>query len=138
MDIVANKLGFLNDIWEVAQRSNYVERTNNSADILKIWWPLGSIPSNTDPFGRNRRDCNVVGFFKDGGWVLHHRDGFDKNGNRHMEGDVLKYFNWTDTIVTGEMILNITKHLTIESKENYLPNMPLDNLIRLLEEFRII
>ncbi len=36
-----------------------------------------------------------------------------------MEGDVLKYFNWTDVSVTGELILNITKHLTLESNKSH-------------------
>lgn len=112
LDIVANKLPFLNEIWEVAERSNYVERTGNVADIKKILWASGNIPSNPFPFTINRQSCNAVSFFKDGGWILHHRDGLN-----HTEGDVLKYFNWTDVNVTGELILNVTKYLTVESQD---------------------
>ncbi|MCK5261348.1 MAG: M28 family peptidase [Thermoplasmatales archaeon] len=119
LNIVSNKLKFLNEIWEVSKRSNYVERTGNTTDIKKIWWPSGTIPSNPLPFGINRKNCKAVSFFKDGYWVLHHRDGPDEYGMKHMEGDVLKYFNWTDVSVTGELILNITKHLTLESNKSH-------------------
>ena len=139
LDIVANKPSFLNEIWIVAERSNYIERTGNVTDIKKILWSSGTIPSNPTPFATNRRNCNTVSFFKNGGWILHHRDGLN-----HTEGDVLKYFNWTDVNVTGEIILNITRYLTVDlqhacSVDNYLskwlqaylipPNIKIDEII---------
>ena len=45
---------------------------------------------------------------KDNGWKLHHRDGLN-----HTEGDVMKYYDEKDVAVTSEMILNITKYLTL-------------------------
>jgi len=114
LDFVANKLIFLNNIMEVANKSNYIERTGNVTDVQKIWWPTGLIPGNSGAFAQNRLLCNAFTLFKDGGWILHHRDGL-----RHTEGDVLKYFNWTDTEVTAEIVLNITKYLTMD-EQNYL------------------
>ena len=40
-------------------------------------------------------------------WLNHHRDGLN-----HKEGDVMKYFNWTDTSITGELVYNITRYYT--------------------------
>ena len=36
-----------------------------------------------------------------------HRDGLN-----HTEGDVLKYFDWDDVSATGEIALNVVKHVT--------------------------
>ncbi len=119
LNIVSNRLSFLNKIWKVVERSNYVKRTGNVTDINKVWWPSGTIPGNAISFATNRPLCNVIGIFKDGGWTLHHRDGMN-----HTEGDVLKYFNWTDVRITSEIILNITKDLTVDS-QNYFPNYQL-------------
>jgi hypothetical protein len=109
LDVVGNNLCFLNTVWEVITRSKYVERTGNVTDIKKIWWPSGTLPSNAIAFALER-GCNAVCFFKDGGWLLHHRDGL-----QHTEGDVLKYFNWTDVSIVGELILNVTLFLCKES-----------------------
>jgi len=114
LNIVSNRLSFLNKIWKVVERSNYVKRTGNVTDINKVWWPSGMIPGNAISFATSRPLCNVIGIFKDGGWILHHRDGMN-----HTEGDVLKYFNWTDVRITSEIILNITKYLTFDSKYNF-------------------
>jgi hypothetical protein len=122
LNIVSNKLSFLNKIWKVVERSNYVKRTGNVSDINKVWWPSGTIPGNAISFATSRPLCNVIGIFKDGGWTLHHRDGMN-----HTEGDVLKYFNWTDVRITSEIILNITKELTVDS-QNYFPNYQLPSI----------
>ena len=103
LDFVANKYMFLKQVWDIVQRTNYKERTGNVTDIRPIWWPSGAIPGNTAAFATKQPRCNAMTVFKDGGWILHHRDG--KN---HTEGDVLSYFNWTDTLVTTEIISNIT------------------------------
>lgn len=119
LNIVSNRLSFLNKIWKVVERSNYVERTGNVSDIHKVWWPSGTIPGNAISFATNRLLCYVIGIFKDGGWILHHRDGMN-----HTEGDVLKYFNWTDVRITSEIILNITKYLTLD-EQIYVSNQQL-------------
>jgi len=115
LDVVSDKFLFLNEIWDIVERTNYVNRTGDTADIKKVFWGSGIIPSNPYPFVTRRSSVKTVTFFKDGGWILHHRDGLN-----HTEGDVLKYFNWTDVSVTGELILNITKYLTIEPEENLI------------------
>lgn len=113
LDIVGNNIKFLNEIWDVAVNTNYIKRNNNETGMKKILWMNGAIPSNTLPFAINRENCNAVSFFKDGGWILHHRDGIN-----HSEGDVLKYYNEKDVRLTGELILNITKYLTIKNENN--------------------
>jgi len=119
-DIVANKLPFLNKVWDVVKRSNYVQRTNNVTDIKAIYWPSGTLPSDALPFAVNRPKCKALLFLKDGGWILHHRDGMN-----HTEGDAFKYFNWTDVSVTSEIILNVTKSIVLE--ENVVSNNLINN-----------
>jgi hypothetical protein len=110
-DITSNDKALLDEIWEVAKRTEYVKRTGDSADIKKVCFFDGTIPSNPYPFVIRRPKLKAVSFFKNGGWILHHRDGLN-----HTEGDVFKYFNWTDVNITGELVLNITKYLTIEKE----------------------
>ena len=117
LDIVGNKKGFLDEVWSIVKRTDYVNRTGDSADIEKMFWSDGRMPSNPKPFAVNRVNCKALAFFKDGGWMLHHRDGLN-----HTEGDVLKYFNWTDVLVTGEIVLNITKHFTIDTNNEKIKN----------------
>jgi len=76
-------------------------------------------PSDDQPFARNRPSCKTVCFLKGLNWILHHRDGIN-----HTEGDVLKYFNWTDVNATGEIILNITKYITIGSEGEFVDWQP--------------
>lgn len=104
LDFVSNRFLYLKQVWGIVQRTNYTERTGNVTGITSIWWPSGSIPGNAAAFAKSRPGLNAMSVFKDGGWTLHHRDG--KN---HTEGDVLSYFNWTDTRVTAEIIYNITQ-----------------------------
>ncbi len=107
-DIVSNKASFLNELYSIALKTNYYERTGYETEINKVLM-LG-IPSNTLSFSSNRKDCNCVSLFKDGGWILHHR-----NGQNYTEGDVLKYYDPNDVKVTGELILNLTKALALDS-----------------------
>ena len=44
-------------------------------------------------------------------WLGHHREGIN-----HTHRDVIDIFNWTDTEVTGELALNLTKYFTIEKE----------------------
>ena len=98
----------MEEIWEIAQRSNYEQRVNNTAYIAKRWWPEGVL-SNQWVF--NWR-CPTVCLLKDFPWILHHKDGV-----AHTEGDVMGYFDRNDTNVTAEIVINITKKLTIDCKE---------------------
>ena len=76
-------------------------------------------PSNTYRFAMatsaGKRSCNTILFVKTGfevpgyQWLNHHRDGLN-----HLEGDVIKYFNWTDTSTTGELAWNVTNYFTNE------------------------
>jgi hypothetical protein len=103
LDFVANKAPFLKKVWDVVQRTSYTERTGNVTDIRPIWWPSGNIPGNSYVFAKQIPGCNAMSIFKDGGWTMHHRDGLN-----HTAGDVLSYFDWNDTLVTTEIITNIT------------------------------
>ena len=105
LEILSNNIGLLKDIWNIASESEYGSITGN-AGIRKFWMPMGA-PSNDRVFARNRLNCKTVCFLKGLNWVLHHRDGLS-----HSEGDVLKYFDWIDVKVTGEIILNVVKNLT--------------------------
>jgi hypothetical protein len=112
LNFVTNNYVFLQKIWEVVEQTDYVQRTGNMTDIKAICWASGTIPGNTYAFTTERPRCNAMSVFKDGGWILHHRDG--KN---HTEGDVLSYFNWTDTEVTTELIKNLTVALATGNLE---------------------
>jgi len=103
LDFVANKASYLKQVWDVVQRTDYRERTRNVTDVKPIWWPSGNIPGNAYAFAKEIPGCNAMSIFKDGGWTLHHRDG-----EHHTAGDVLMYFDWNDTLVTTEIITNIT------------------------------
>ena len=111
LNLICNKYCFMNEVWKVAERTDYVERTGNTRDIAKKWWRDGA-PSDDRTFGKNRPNCKTVCFLTDFPWIWHHRDGVN-----HTEGDVLKYFDWTYTSATGEIALNVTKHLTVKPSD---------------------
>lgn len=109
LEVFANNKKFLDEIWPVVERSDYVNRTGNVTDIKGIYKWTGH--QSDDMIFATRRPfrCKTVCFLKNGDWIYHHRDGVN-----HTEGDVLKYFNWTDVSVTSEIILNVTKYLTVD------------------------
>ena len=109
LNIIANKFFFLNKIWKIAKKTDYVKKVNNTAGIRPVWMPTGA-PSDDQVFAMKRPfRCKTVCFLKSYYWVLHHRDG-----QNHQEGDVLKYFDWDDVNATGEIVLNIVKYLATE------------------------
>jgi len=111
LNLIFNKKEFMNEIWPIVERTDYVNRTGNTTDIDKKRWLEGA-PSDEGIFARHRLfRCKTVCFLKDFPWTLHHKDGLN-----HTEGDVLHYFNWTDVSATGEMALNITKYLTVDTQ----------------------
>jgi hypothetical protein len=109
LEIVANNKMFLEKIWKVVEKTDYVNRTNNTADIVKILSKTGHL-SDDRVFALARPlRCKTVCFLKNGEWDRHHRDGLN-----HQEGDVLKYFDPLDVSVTGEMVWNVTKYLAVD------------------------
>lgn len=119
LQVAANRKIFLNDIWTVVERSNYKQRTGDTIDIEKVHMPFGHISDDFSFASKRPLQCKTVCFLKNGPWRLHHRDGVN-----HTEGDVLKYYNWTDVNVTAEIIWNVTEHLTVDLKggqEDYSP-----------------
>ncbi|MCK5636595.1 MAG: hypothetical protein KAH91_04160, partial [Thermoplasmatales archaeon] len=82
---------------------------------------------------KGRRKCDTIlvvktGFKVDGiDWQGHHRDGIN-----HTHGDSIDIFNWTDTEVTGELVLNLTKFLTVE-KDDVNPNN-INNLVLIAKD----
>jgi len=106
LNVICNKLSFMRELWRVVEKTDYKEITKDTADIKLLWMPTGA-PSDDQVFVKRPR-CKTVCFLKDTGWLLHHRDGLN-----HQEGDVMKYFDWDDVNATGQIILNITKFLTV-------------------------
>lgn len=102
---ICNKLSFLNEIWKIAKKTDYKGITKD--DDIKPLWMLSGGPSDSSPFAK-RPGCKTVCFLKGVYWILHHRDG-----QKHQEGDVLKYFDWDDVNATGKIVLDVTKHLAV-------------------------
>ncbi len=109
LNVIGNKIDFLIDLWKVIKNVDYKNRVNSSKGIQLLWLKNGG-PSNSMIFAKSRTDCKTVCFLKDGGWKMHHRDG-----RNHTEGDVLKYFDWTDVSVTGEIVLLVTRYLSLKN-----------------------
>ncbi len=105
LDFLGSNLGFLNDIFEIAKKGDYSERTGY-AGIRKFFMPRGA-PSDDQPFARYQKNCKTVCFLKGYYWILHHRDGLN-----HTVGDTMDYFDPEDVNVTGEIILNIVRYIT--------------------------
>ncbi len=112
LNVIGNRLDFLFDIYKSIKKADYNNRVNSSDGIQLLWLKNGG-PGNAMIFAKSRSDCKTVCFLKDGGWKMHHRDGLN-----HTEGDVLKYFDWTDVNVTGEIVLSIAKYLTLDTSLN--------------------
>jgi len=112
LNVQINNKSLKPKLGEICNRTNYVNRTHNVTDFNIIQRDDGG-PSNSQAFANANnlglRSCNTALFVKEGNWIYHHRDG-----QKHQEGDVLKYFNWTDTSITGEMIFNVTHYFTNE------------------------
>ena len=109
LNFVSNSLSLNTTVAKITNCTNYVERTGNVTDFRAINKSVWSALGNWHPFHYNKsRSCNTIFIVKNHGWVYHHRDGLN-----HTEGDVIDYFNWTDTSVTSEMIWNVTKYFTV-------------------------
>ena len=129
LEVVTNTPQFRDEIWEVVKRTDYVGRTGNVTDIIPNYLRIGHV-SDDRPFAISRPfRVKTVCLLKGGRWVLHHRDGVG-----HTEGDVLKYFNWTDVSVTGEIGLNITKYLVLEQNDQSLPVSPNVDSLHLINQ----
>ena len=104
LNIIFNKFSFYKDLWGIFKESDYANRVNSSNAVKPVITMYGG-PTNCK-FIAKQIDCKTVCFLKDGGWILHHRDGMN-----HTEGDVLKYFDYEDVDVTGELVLKVLKKL---------------------------
>jgi hypothetical protein len=109
LNIIGNNLGMLAKISLFLRNADYTSRVNSSKDLKYVWMKQG-IVSNPSPFQTSHPNCKILCFLKDGGWILHHRDGLN-----HTEGDVLKYFDTQDVNVTGEIVLNVVKYLATDN-----------------------
>jgi hypothetical protein len=138
MNVICNSDPLKDNISEIVDRTNYIERTGNVTDFVKRTVKWGA-PSNDKPFARSkylhplqRLWINTICFLKDKGdnhsrrWVLHHRDGLN-----HTEGDVMDYYEPDDVKAVADMVLNVTKCFAGESIYLYtgwnLINIPLNN-----------
>jgi len=108
LNVIFNKMSFLKEMWKIVEKTDYKEITKDTADIKSVWLPAGA-PSDDQAFAIFRPGVKTVCFLKDTGWLFHHRDGLG-----HTEGDVLKYFDWDDARATGEIVVNVTKYLTVD------------------------
>jgi hypothetical protein len=116
LQVAANNKPFLQEIWGIVQKTDYVNRTGNVTNILPVFMPVGHISDDHSfalvrPVWRPIFGCKTICFLKNGRWLNHHRDG-----ENHTKGDVLEDFDWDDVSATGEIILNVTKHLTLDSQ----------------------
>ena len=106
-------------IYDIANRTDYVNRTGNVTNFTTSFQGNGGPPSNARAFAEAKekinRSYNTILFVKKGKWYFHHKDGMN-----HTEGDVIDYFDWLDTSVTGEMIWNVTKYFAVDE----IVNMP--------------
>ena len=107
LDFLGSNVRFLNELFEIAKKANYSERTGY-AGIRKYFMPRGA-PSDDQPFARYQKNCKTVCFLKGYYWILHHRDGLN-----HTVGDTMDYFDPVDVNVTGEIILNIVRFFDTE------------------------
>ena len=113
LNVIGNRLWFINDIWEVVKRSDYEKRVNYSTFIAKRYWREGVM---SDQYVFNYR-CPTVCFLEDFPWVMHHKDSLD-----HKKGDCMDQFEWIDVSITSEIILNVTQYLACKSDEKILLN----------------
>ena len=115
LDLLINDIDFMNEIWDVAKRTDYEDRPGDTNELRKIWMPRGA-PSDNKPFAqaKDRPNLKTVCFLKGVDWILHHRDG-----DNHKKGDTIDYFDWADVNATGEIVLNITKYLTVNPKDYF-------------------
>ena len=114
LNVIFNNFRYMNEIWPIVERTNYTEKVGNT-DITKRCWPEGA-PSDEGIFARNRPfKVKTVCFLEDFPWLMHHRDGLN-----HTVGDVFDNVDWNEVSVTGELVLNITKYLTVDDVKNLL------------------
>jgi len=123
LNVTSNNQEFLDEIWKIVQRTDYINRTGNVTDIDPDYYSAGH-NSDDRSFAsmRSPDKCKTLCFLKNGDWYMHHKDGLN-----HTVGDVIDYFNWTDSKATGEIILNVTKYLVLE-KEDISINQEKSNL----------
>ena len=109
LNVIFNKLSFMNEIWPIIKDCNYSQRVGIK-DIAKRWW-LSGAPSDDRVFNMFRwPEVKTVSFLEDFPWIAHHRDG-----RNHTEGDVFKHVNWGEVEILGEMIVKIVRYITVEN-----------------------
>ena len=112
LQVAGNDKRFLNEIWEVIEPEEYINKTNNLTDITPVHMPFGHISDDRSfalarPYFLPFRGIKTICFLKNGPWPNHHRDGMN-----HTKGDVFEYFDKTDVQATGELILKSLLHLS--------------------------
>jgi len=76
--------------------------------------PLRNARVFADAKEQINRLYNTILFVKTGQWCFHHRDGMN-----HQEGDVIKYFDWLDVAITSDIVLNVTKYIVDDPKDQF-------------------
>jgi hypothetical protein len=121
LGITTNNLTANTTLKTITNDTNYIQRMNGTTNFTITCKPGGD-DSDDAPFAQavlkdRRHNCTTIGFLKDTTWTLHHRDG-----NNHTEGDVMKYYNYTDVSATASMIWNVTKYYALN------PNCSISNV----------
>lgn len=113
LKIITNNKSLKSTINDIANRTNYINRTENITKFAMLYSTDGGPVSNARVFADAKKQINrfynTILFVKTGKWNFHHKDGMN-----HQEGDVIKYFDWLDTSVTGEVVWNVTKSFTVK------------------------
>jgi len=111
--VYTNSESLNSTVSDVANRTDYVNRTGYVTNFTTSVRSDGGPPSNARVFADAKeqinRSYNTILIVKKGPWYFHHKDGMN-----HQEGDVIKYFDWLDTSITGEMVWNVTKYFTVD------------------------
>ncbi|MCI0501360.1 MAG: M20/M25/M40 family metallo-hydrolase, partial [Epsilonproteobacteria bacterium] len=117
LNIVVNNRFLREKIFEITNKSNYIIRIDNVTDFDVTYSSIGHC-SNDRVYALKRPSflpfwgCKTIGFLKEGAWLHHHRDGVN-----HTKGDVMAHYDKKDVEVTSEMILNVTKYLSIADED---------------------
>jgi hypothetical protein len=116
MHVVTNKLWFMPFLIDITDKIRYEDRLGDGTGLKVVYKAYGSqandkpFAKRSFPFGKNK----TVNFLKDTNWTRHHRDGRENGtGDRHTEGDVMKYYYPDDVNLTAEMAWNVTKYFAI-------------------------
>ncbi|MBU0497472.1 MAG: M28 family peptidase [Candidatus Thermoplasmatota archaeon] len=108
LELLSNNKDLLATVKNITEFYDYSNVTHQKG-VRTFHMPFGA-PSNDQPFARYRHTTKTICFLKGLNWYYHHRDGL-----HHSEGDVLKYFNWTDVALTAQIVLDLIMKISVNT-----------------------